>query len=66
MELGDLVEFLGDVGLGELEVCFVRGEEFGTGVGVEGMGGHGDRVVGCFVGDCSCEVRGVSVAEGCK
>lgn len=34
-QLGDLVELLLQVGLHDLELCLVRGEELGAGVGVE-------------------------------
>lgn len=50
-QLGDLVELLLEVGLDDLELALVRGEELGAGVGVEGVGhlvgvrGHGSRRV---------------------
>lgn len=44
-ELGDLVEFLGQVGLDELEFGFVAAEELGAGVGVERVGHDGYLIV---------------------
>ena len=41
-QLGDLVELLGEIGLDELEVGLVRGEQVGAGVGV----GHGEVGMG--------------------
>lgn len=37
-QLGDLIELLLEVGLHDLELPLVRGEELGAGVGVEGVG----------------------------
>lgn len=40
MQLGDLVELLGDVGLGELEVGLIGSEELRARVRVERVGRH--------------------------
>ena len=43
-ELGDLVEFLGEVGLNELQLGFIVAEALGADVRIEGVG-HGG---GCW------------------